>query len=1152
MQMYIDMLLTVVAKLPQNEKIKYNDFDINLTPPSLRSLPPTLSPTVTYRVVFITLWPADRRSFGVFCPKMGAFRSFTDNVTIDPRIDARVAAGAGGGDGGGALKSAASTPGKVGLGIVSPSKAAEDSAGLASRLQRRKSRRDRKSRDVSAMLHRLSGVYHDEATAAALAAQRSPDPKVRKNSLASRLLGNSFKRSKSKKHKSAKDLRPASMFSGSRPDKHDPVFVPDTSESAAPAPLPPTSPPGPAPPPATSKPALTTSVPTTGHVNPAKVALAEEPKAPRGQANEKRRRQLPTPGVKIDRSLTLPSKLPTPVGGGDVAAGGVNRRSLRVLEPPCIEKEKPKRGLLRARLRGNKKKKEKKKKKKDTGMFGEHLDSSATESSGVGSRDSSVERTAFPPPTSGDSALGAAVVAVAQPEKGGPSPTTPTEVTELASAEVTPVAHRARRGSPSTMFRERGRALSVEELKNEMKLNIERLLPQEQQQQAAQRARDAKGASGAPAPPAQRTKPALSLRPESCHESTSDGPGTAVPIGPSGVVVQPTVNAMLYRFESHRSSYLRELQRHRGVSPYSSPSPPTSQADLNPLPALKEAEQSAHTAGLQAAAERLGVSDDTLHLLLTQHLPRDSLRISGMQSQTLTYLDISFGHLSNLAPLAPFVNLDTLVADNNDVSSLASLPPFENLNTLSVNRNQLRDLLAALGEIRIKATALVFLSLIGNPCCPMGLDRVSGASENSYKVYCSVVIEQLPGLRFLDSHQISQAAIDQANEQRSEIYWGSDASSGSCSDDDVEGGAGSPGNPWKAADRLGLSPSELRCLIVDGEVDAVDDPLLDLAELKLAAGVISKSEYMHILTIHQAVSGKDALSAQFDSETDSESEDDDSFGMLGLGWFSSLFNGLRRPASNPTSTVPEDSDDELPGPNADGSSSATKLEEEAFWAPVRAARAKFAVGKLTRQEYDHIVKVHVAVAEAEQEDEGPISLRMLAEPLMVTLAIGTSGPGLALKLERSLVTVISVLPGGAAGQAGLTAGDVLLKANGELLTGLSIGAVYDIMHTDQKPLKLELRATHELTAVASPQKPQMLTVDLVGTGLPWSTQLRFGINDKNQVVIPVTVAGTDLRAGDRIFAIEGTAVTPSTIERVLQSLDPNTEFRSLAVKIVRR
>lgn len=101
--MYIDMLLTVVATLPQNEKIK----------------------------------------------------SFTSNVTIHPGIGIDASAAAGGGQTD-TPRSAVSTPGKPG--VAAPSQAAEDSAELSSRLRRRKSRRDRKSRDVSAMLHRLSGV----------------------------------------------------------------------------------------------------------------------------------------------------------------------------------------------------------------------------------------------------------------------------------------------------------------------------------------------------------------------------------------------------------------------------------------------------------------------------------------------------------------------------------------------------------------------------------------------------------------------------------------------------------------------------------------------------------------------------------------------------------------------------------------------------------------------------------------------------------------------------------------------------------------------------------------------------------------------------------------------------------------------------------
>lgn len=101
-----------------------------------------------------------------------------------------------------------------------------------------------------------------------------------------------------------------------------------------------------------------------------------------------------------------------------------------------------------------------------------------------------------------------------------------------------------------------------------------------------------------------------------------------------------------------------------------------------------------------------------------------------------------------------------MVADQNRLRSLATCPELVSLTTLSLNNNELEDDLGLLlSDAASKFPALVFLSLIGNPCSPediLAAQSVRGVS-NSVEVYQyrMHVMQALPQLRFLDSKALS-------------------------------------------------------------------------------------------------------------------------------------------------------------------------------------------------------------------------------------------------------------------------------------------------------------------------------------------------------------------------------------------------------------
>eukprot|EP01059_Diplonema_ambulator_P035539 TRINITY_DN838_c4_g1_i1.p1 TRINITY_DN838_c4_g1~~TRINITY_DN838_c4_g1_i1.p1 ORF type:complete len:517 (+),score=79.95 TRINITY_DN838_c4_g1_i1:140-1690(+) len=122
-------------------------------------------------------------------------------------------------------------------------------------------------------------------------------------------------------------------------------------------------------------------------------------------------------------------------------------------------------------------------------------------------------------------------------------------------------------------------------------------------------------------------------------------------------------------------------------------------------------------------------------------------------------LDISYNKLQDLQGISGmFPEIRQLVADGNSIVRLGGFPAgtLQNLQTLWLNKNQLQDLDIILSDL--KETKLLYLSLLGNPCCKHGVGVVDGEEGASYEEsewYRAYVVHHLPSLLFLDEKEVT-------------------------------------------------------------------------------------------------------------------------------------------------------------------------------------------------------------------------------------------------------------------------------------------------------------------------------------------------------------------------------------------------------------
>jgi hypothetical protein len=446
-------------------------------------------------------------------------------------------------------------------------------------------------------------------------------------------------------------------------------------------------------------------------------------------------------------------------------------------------------------------------------------------------------------------------------------------------------------------------------------------------------------------------------------------------------------SAVIYRFRAHRDHYIDELQRHSAVLGPDADLVGRARSSKSAAKSSVANESKAHMAGLQAAADTVG--SDVSHLcdlFFNGIAPPPTVATAFAK---LKYLDLSFGSVRSLDALSHFPSLDTLVADQNSISSLSELPTLPELTTLSLNKNKVRDLAVVLQDAREKLPKLAYLSLIGNPCTPD-----ESAKKNSggrlYKLYCEKVAAFLPGLVYLDSHRISPERRSKALANAAVI----EALAG-----EFEGAvAAARAEPTTPSERSAKRRySTRRALWANGEAPVVHerervrkmlsqeelstrDPLLQLAQEKVSTGLLSSHEYMHIASMHRAVSGRGI-------ESDDSSDDDEDGGGGGGGGTSggasadgevskeraprgSFFGGLldtgfRFLRSGRSADPPEDgpAEDGQSGSGASNSGSPVRpLQMDDPDSPhtllMKSAKAKLEAGVISQPEYDHIVGVH--------------------------------------------------------------------------------------------------------------------------------------------------------------------------------------------------
>jgi len=116
-------------------------------------------------------------------------------------------------------------------------------------------------------------------------------------------------------------------------------------------------------------------------------------------------------------------------------------------------------------------------------------------------------------------------------------------------------------------------------------------------------------------------------------------------------------------------------------------------------------------------------------------------------------LDLSYNSIEKLDHIDKFVNLTSLVADNNKLESSQPIPRLEGLRTLSVNNNNISDLKVFLDCIKDTCPHLTYLSMLKNPACP---NEFTGRDSDDYQRYRYYVLFRFRNLRFLDSTPVSE------------------------------------------------------------------------------------------------------------------------------------------------------------------------------------------------------------------------------------------------------------------------------------------------------------------------------------------------------------------------------------------------------------
>ncbi|XP_077983876.1 leucine-rich melanocyte differentiation-associated protein-like [Glandiceps talaboti] len=137
--------------------------------------------------------------------------------------------------------------------------------------------------------------------------------------------------------------------------------------------------------------------------------------------------------------------------------------------------------------------------------------------------------------------------------------------------------------------------------------------------------------------------------------------------------------------------------------------------------------------------------------LAFQELTEFPVKYLGDQAETLEELDISHNLFTEVRFLENFVNLNTLILDNNNIKSHTKFPPLSSLTCLWLNQNKISNLTIFIDMLSRSFPNLRYLCMMNNPAAP---SYFNGGSYQQYREYRQYVISQLPNLEVLDDNKI--------------------------------------------------------------------------------------------------------------------------------------------------------------------------------------------------------------------------------------------------------------------------------------------------------------------------------------------------------------------------------------------------------------
>ncbi|KAL4482770.1 hypothetical protein ABPG72_022330 [Tetrahymena utriculariae] len=119
--------------------------------------------------------------------------------------------------------------------------------------------------------------------------------------------------------------------------------------------------------------------------------------------------------------------------------------------------------------------------------------------------------------------------------------------------------------------------------------------------------------------------------------------------------------------------------------------------------------------------------------------------------KAIKHLDVSNNLLRTGRSLERFVNLVTLIIDENQISNLQEFPQFQSLECLSLIKNQIQDLDEFIQLCKSKFPKLSNLNLMKNPVCPTFF-----LQEEEYHNYRQQLVKNISTLTIIDGFPVTE------------------------------------------------------------------------------------------------------------------------------------------------------------------------------------------------------------------------------------------------------------------------------------------------------------------------------------------------------------------------------------------------------------